>query len=116
MLLLPQTCLITPSGASVSVSPAEASPGPLTSSAEPQPPASPRRRRHSERYCQLCNAWFNNPSMAQQHYQGKKHAKNAARAHLLEQLGHTPHTGQEGGTAGAGAPEWEEPGPSVAGA
>ncbi|CAF88777.1 unnamed protein product, partial [Tetraodon nigroviridis] len=58
--------------------------------------ASPRRRRHSERYCQLCNAWFNNPSMAQQHYQGKKHAKNAARAHLLEQLGHTPHTGQEG--------------------
>uniref|UniRef100_A0A3B3ZB20 C2H2-type domain-containing protein n=1 Tax=Periophthalmus magnuspinnatus TaxID=409849 RepID=A0A3B3ZB20_9GOBI len=28
--------------------------------------------RDSDRYCQLCNAWFNNPGMAQQHYDGKK--------------------------------------------
>ncbi|XP_067858896.1 zinc finger protein [Heptranchias perlo] len=43
----------------------------------------------SGKFCQLCSAWFNNPMMAQQHYEGKKHKKNAARAKLLEQLGET---------------------------
>ncbi|XP_072413266.1 zinc finger matrin-type protein 4 isoform X2 [Chiloscyllium punctatum] len=43
----------------------------------------------TEKFCQLCSAWFNNPMMAQQHYEGKKHKKNAARAKLLEQLGET---------------------------
>ena len=38
------------------------------------------------KYCCLCGAWFNNPLMAQQHYEGKKHRRNAARARLLEQL------------------------------
>lgn len=64
---------------------------------------SPRQRRDSDRYCQLCNAWFNNPGMAQQHYDGKKHKKNAARADLLEQLGKTLDTGQMRGMAGSGA-------------
>ncbi|KFO36431.1 Zinc finger matrin-type protein 4 [Fukomys damarensis] len=45
------------------------------------------QRRDSDRYCGLCTAWFNNPLMAQQHYEGKKHKKNAARVALLEQLG-----------------------------
>ncbi|XP_028826470.1 zinc finger matrin-type protein 4 isoform X2 [Denticeps clupeoides] len=36
--------------------------------------------------CCLCGAWFNNPLMAQQHYEGKKHKRNAARARLLQQL------------------------------
>ncbi|EHA98972.1 Zinc finger matrin-type protein 4 [Heterocephalus glaber] len=45
------------------------------------------QRRDSDRYCGLCAAWFNNPLMAQQHYEGKKHKKNAARVALLEQLG-----------------------------
>lgn len=31
--------------------------------------------------------------MAQQHYDGKKHKKNAARADLLERLGHTLDVG-----------------------
>uniref|UniRef100_A0A8C0B6W7 Zinc finger matrin-type 4 n=1 Tax=Buteo japonicus TaxID=224669 RepID=A0A8C0B6W7_9AVES len=48
----------------------------------------------SDRYCQLCAAWFNNPMMAQQHYDGKKHKKNAARADLLEQLGKTLDLGE----------------------
>ncbi|CAH6787148.1 Zmat4 [Phodopus roborovskii] len=47
----------------------------------------PYQRRDSDRYCGLCAAWFNNPLMAQQHYDGKKHKKNAARVALLEQLG-----------------------------
>ncbi|XP_075881777.1 zinc finger matrin-type protein 4-like [Nelusetta ayraudi] len=68
---------------------ASCSPG-AKSSPERSPAASPaRQRRDSDRYCQLCNAWFNNPGMAQQHYDGKKHKKNAARADLLEQLGHS---------------------------
>ncbi|XP_067857642.1 zinc finger matrin-type protein 4-like [Heptranchias perlo] len=59
-------------------------------SSSPIPITNPsRQRRDSDRFCQLCNAWFNNPMMAQQHYDGKKHKKNAARADLLEQLGQT---------------------------
>ncbi|XP_048474636.1 zinc finger matrin-type protein 4 isoform X1 [Rhincodon typus] len=59
-------------------------------SSRPSPMTNPsRQRRDSDRFCQLCNAWFNNPMMAQQHYDGKKHKKNAARADLLEQLGQT---------------------------
>uniref|UniRef100_A0A8C5U8I5 Zinc finger matrin-type 4 n=1 Tax=Malurus cyaneus samueli TaxID=2593467 RepID=A0A8C5U8I5_9PASS len=54
----------------------------------------PPQRRDSDRYCQLCTAWFNNPMMAQQHYDGKKHKKNAARADLLEQLGKTLDLGE----------------------
>ncbi|NWY71490.1 ZMAT4 protein, partial [Erithacus rubecula] len=54
----------------------------------------PPQRRDSDRHCQLCTAWFNNPVMAQQHYHGKKHKKNAARADLLEQLGKTLDLGE----------------------
>ncbi|XP_073541080.1 zinc finger matrin-type protein 4 isoform X2 [Phyllobates terribilis] len=43
----------------------------------------------SRKFCDLCRAWFNNPMMAQQHYEGKKHKKNAARAKLLQRLGET---------------------------
>ncbi|XP_039377728.1 zinc finger matrin-type protein 4 isoform X3 [Mauremys reevesii] len=56
--------------------------------------SSPHQRRDSDRYCQLCAAWFNNPMMAQQHYDGKKHKKNAARADLLQQLGKTLDLGE----------------------
>ncbi|XP_043912158.1 uncharacterized protein LOC122789044 [Protopterus annectens] len=40
--------------------------------------------------CHLCNALFNNPGMAQQHYEGKKHKRNAVRLKLLEQIGDSP--------------------------
>uniref|UniRef100_A0A8C7X3Y1 U1-type domain-containing protein n=1 Tax=Oryzias sinensis TaxID=183150 RepID=A0A8C7X3Y1_9TELE len=60
----------------------------------PAPPALPwptavgsgNGGREAGKYCCLCGAWFNNPLMAQQHYEGKKHRRNAARARLLEQL------------------------------
>ncbi|XP_031434073.1 zinc finger matrin-type protein 4-like isoform X2 [Clupea harengus] len=62
------------------------------------PPLVPSRPgRVSHRYCQLCKAWFNNPGMAQQHYDGKKHKKNAARAQLLEQLGESLEPGELNG-------------------
>ncbi|KAL2092450.1 hypothetical protein ACEWY4_012248 [Coilia grayii] len=72
----------------------EVPPSPVKTPSEASPMASPRQRRDSDRYCQLCNAWFNNPGMAQQHYDGKKHKKNAARADLLEQLGKTLDMGE----------------------
>lgn len=81
--------------------PSEASPSPVKSSPDTSPMTSPRQRRDSDRYCQLCNAWFNNPGMAQQHYDGKKHKKNAARADLLEQLGKTLDMGEMKGTDAA---------------
>ncbi|XP_051972605.1 zinc finger matrin-type protein 4-like isoform X3 [Xyrauchen texanus] len=65
-----------------------------TPSSESSPVSLTRQHRDSDRYCQLCNAWFNNPGMAQQHYDGKKHKKNAARADLLEQLGKTLDMGE----------------------
>ncbi|XP_051766947.1 zinc finger matrin-type protein 4-like isoform X2 [Ctenopharyngodon idella] len=51
--------------------------------------------RLSHRYCQMCKAWFNNPGMARQHYEGKKHKKNAAQANLLVQLGKSLEDGDE---------------------
>ncbi|XP_035263114.1 zinc finger matrin-type protein 4-like isoform X1 [Anguilla anguilla] len=46
----------------------------------------PANNGEAGKFCCLCGAWFNNPLMAQQHYEGKKHKRNAARARLLEQL------------------------------
>ncbi|XP_033887699.1 zinc finger matrin-type protein 4-like isoform X2 [Acipenser ruthenus] len=46
----------------------------------------PANDSEAGKFCCLCGAWFNNPLMAQQHYEGKKHKRNAARARLLEQL------------------------------
>lgn len=58
------------------------------------------------KYCCLCGAWFNNPLMAQQHYEGKKHRRNAARVGLLEQLAGsldaTETTGEETKVRGQG--------------
>ncbi|KAG7476309.1 hypothetical protein MATL_G00081560 [Megalops atlanticus] len=68
----------------------EVPPRPVQLLTDTSPGASPRQQQDSERYCQLCSAWFNNPGMAQQHYSGKKHRKNAGRARLLEQLGQSP--------------------------
>ncbi|KAG7492620.1 hypothetical protein MATL_G00016220 [Megalops atlanticus] len=59
-------------------------------SADPPPPPPPSwplaNNGEAGKFCCLCGAWFNNPLMAQQHYEGKKHKRNAARARLLEQL------------------------------
>uniref|UniRef100_A0A8C4T7F7 Zgc:171482 n=1 Tax=Erpetoichthys calabaricus TaxID=27687 RepID=A0A8C4T7F7_ERPCA len=82
-------------------------PLPVTESApctpQPNDPAPPPtwptgRDNEAGKFCCLCGAWFNNPLMAQQHYEGKKHKRNAARTRLLEQLagslGATESTGE----------------------
>lgn len=81
----------------------------------PPPPALPwpmavvsgNGGREAGKYCCLCGAWFNNPLMAQQHYEGKKHRRNAARARLLEQL-----AGSLDATESTGQPLGREPGTS----
>ncbi|XP_034388527.1 zinc finger matrin-type protein 1 isoform X2 [Cyclopterus lumpus] len=39
------------------------------------------------KHCALCAAYFNNPQMALQHYNGRKHQRNQARRDLLKELG-----------------------------
>lgn len=39
------------------------------------------------KYCALCAASFNNPQMAVQHYNGRKHQRNQTRQDLLKELG-----------------------------
>ncbi|KAM3938052.1 lysine-rich coiled-coil protein 1 isoform 2-T2 [Leptodactylus fuscus] len=41
------------------------------------------------KYCKLCCATFNKPLVAQQHYNGKKHARNEARRKMMEEMGDT---------------------------
>nr|KAG8542494.1 hypothetical protein GDO81_026621 [Engystomops pustulosus] len=41
------------------------------------------------KYCKLCGATFNKPLVAQQHYNGKKHARNEIRRKLKEEMGDT---------------------------
>ncbi|CAK6958311.1 zinc finger matrin-type protein 1-like isoform X1 [Scomber scombrus] len=43
--------------------------------------------KDSNKYCALCVASFNNPQMALQHYNGRKHQRNKARQELLKELG-----------------------------
>ncbi|XP_055498878.1 zinc finger matrin-type protein 4-like isoform X1 [Leucoraja erinacea] len=40
-----------------------------------------------DRYCSLCQAFFNHADIAKQHYVGKRHKKRETKAKLLEQLG-----------------------------
>ncbi|RVE64231.1 hypothetical protein OJAV_G00144500 [Oryzias javanicus] len=40
-----------------------------------------------ECFCSICDASFNNPLMAQQHYKGRKHKKRMTRAKLMETYG-----------------------------
>ncbi|KAM8940108.1 lysine-rich coiled-coil protein 1 isoform 2-T2 [Pelodytes ibericus] len=39
-----------------------------------------------DKYCKLCCASFNKSLVAQQHYSGKKHARNEARRRMMEEL------------------------------
>lgn len=45
------------------------------------------------RYCSLCAASFNNPQMALQHYNGRKHQRNQSRYELLKELGNKVQQG-----------------------
>lgn len=60
-----------------------------------------------DRFCSACQASFNNPLMAQQHYAGKKHRKQMTKLKLMETYGPSTAPGQStepgrGGGACAG--------------
>ena len=48
------------------------------------------------RYCPLCAASFNNPQMALQHYNGRKHQRNQAKQELIKGLGDDVQQGKAG--------------------
>lgn len=48
------------------------------------------------RYCPLCAAYFNNPHMALQHYNGRKHQRNQSRHKLLKDYGNKVLQGNAG--------------------
>lgn len=48
------------------------------------------------KYCKLCCATFNKPLVAQQHYNGKKHARNEARRKMMQEMGDTGVTMDSG--------------------
>ncbi len=58
----------------------------------------PAKQDH-DRFCSICQASFNNPLMAQQHYSGKKHKKHLTKQKLMETYGPSSAPGQniEGG-------------------
>lgn len=47
-----------------------------------------------DRFCSMCQASFNNPLMAQQHYVGKKHRKQMTKMKLMETYGPSTTPGQ----------------------
>lgn len=49
----------------------------------------------SNRFCSMCQASFNNPLMAQQHYVGKKHRKQMTKIKLMETYGPATAPGQD---------------------
>lgn len=46
------------------------------------------------RFCTICQASFNNPLMAQQHYEGKKHKKRLTKQKLMETYGPSTAPGE----------------------
>ncbi|XP_028277109.1 zinc finger protein 346 [Parambassis ranga] len=73
--------------------------GPQTPAAAAQtaPSAQPKKKpaddlvtennNNPDRFCSICQASFNNPLMAQQHYAGKKHRKQMTKLKLMETYG-----------------------------
>ncbi|XP_069001845.1 zinc finger protein 346 isoform X2 [Embiotoca jacksoni] len=81
--------------------------GPQTQTAAAQTPATPQPKKkpaddsgavpaagnnnnnndNPDRFCSICQASFNNPLMAQQHYVGKKHRKQMTKLKLMETYG-----------------------------
>ncbi|XP_044023271.1 zinc finger matrin-type protein 1 [Siniperca chuatsi] len=59
----------------------------LDPTATPTTPSTEVDLRDPDKYCALCAASFNNPQMAVQHYNGRKHQRNQARQDLLKELG-----------------------------
>lgn len=70
---------------------------------DPQVSASPSTEadlKDPNKYCSLCAATFNNPHMALQHYNGRKHQRNLSRQELLKGVEDHVKQGNLGQAAG----------------
>ncbi|KAM9451627.1 zinc finger protein 346 isoform 1-T1 [Clarias gariepinus] len=56
------------------------------------------------RFCNICQASFNNPLMAQQHYSGKKHKKHLTKQKLMETFGPSATPGEKEASTVKGYP------------
>ncbi|CAI9599008.1 unnamed protein product, partial [Staurois parvus] len=66
-------------------------------SSEPSPADTEIDLSDPNKYCKLCCASFNNPSVALQHYNGKKHARNELRRKMMEEMEDTGLSVDSGG-------------------
>ncbi|XP_055969104.1 zinc finger protein 346 [Sorex fumeus] len=57
-----------------------------------------------DQFCSVCHAAFNDPAMAQQHYQGKKHRKQETKLRLMAHYGRLAGPISTGSLAGKGYP------------
>ncbi|XP_054982263.1 zinc finger protein 346 isoform X2 [Sorex araneus] len=57
-----------------------------------------------DQFCSVCHAAFNDPAMAQQHYQGKKHRKQETKLRLMAHYGRLAGPVATGSLAGKGYP------------
>ncbi|KAM9064878.1 zinc finger protein 346 isoform 4-T7 [Sarcophilus harrisii] len=57
-----------------------------------------------DKFCNLCHATFNNPSMAKQHYVGKKHRKQETKVKLMAHYGKSKDSPITASEAGWGYP------------
>uniref|UniRef100_A0AAQ5ZHM3 Zinc finger protein 346 n=1 Tax=Amphiprion ocellaris TaxID=80972 RepID=A0AAQ5ZHM3_AMPOC len=64
------------------------------SSAAPATGGNNNNNNNPDRFCSICQASFNNPLMAQQHYVGKKHRKQMTKLKLMETYGPSTAPGQ----------------------
>ncbi len=69
---------------------------PLDPTATTTTPGTEVDLKDPNKYCALCAASFNNPQMALQHYNGRKHQRNQSRQELLKELGDDIQQGNTG--------------------
>ncbi len=69
---------------------------PLDPTATTTTPSAEVDLQDPDKYCALCAASFNNPQIALQHYNGRKHQRNQARQDLLKELGDDVQEGNTG--------------------
>lgn len=68
----------------------------LETSATTPSPSTEVDLKDPNKYCALCAASFNNPQMALQHYNGRKHQRNQARQEVLRELRDDDQQGNTG--------------------
>ncbi|XP_023283685.1 zinc finger matrin-type protein 1-like isoform X2 [Seriola lalandi dorsalis] len=78
---------LTPDNANQKSAPEDGMEHPVDPAAATTAPSTEVDLKDPNKCCALCAASFNNPQMALQHYNGRKHQRNQARQELMKELG-----------------------------